>query len=78
MVSVAEFIFFIKKVVSSAYAVYWKLWLNIFRPSILFFVLMKVKAISKTRMKRYAEIRSPCRVSFSSLRYHVVVPVLGF
>ena len=57
MISVGEFIIFIKKVVSSeAYAVYRKLWLTIFKPSILLFVLIKVKAISKTKMKRYAEI----------------------
>ena len=60
MISVAEFTFFIKNVVSSAYAIYRKLWLNIFRPSILLFVLIKIKAISKTKMKRYAEIGSPC------------------
>ena len=34
MISVAEFIIFIKKVVSTAYAMYNKLWLNIFRPLI--------------------------------------------
>ena len=57
MISVGEFIIFIKKVVSSeAYAVYRKLWLTIFKPSILLFVLIKIKAISKTKMKRYAEI----------------------
>ena len=68
MISVGEFIIFIKKVVSSeAYAVYRKLWLTIFKPSILLFVLIKIKAISKTKMKRYAEIGSPCRVPFSSL-----------
>ena len=68
MISIAEFIFFIRKVVSSAYAVYRKSWLNIFRTSILLFVLIKVKAISKTRMKRYAEIGPPCRVPLSSLK----------
>ena len=57
MISVGEFIIFIKKVVSSeAYAVYRKLWFTIFKPSILLFVLIKIKAISKTKMKRYAEI----------------------
>ena len=57
MISVGEFIIFIKKVVSSeAYAVYRTLWLTIFKPSILLFVLIKIKAISKTKMKRYAEI----------------------
>ena len=57
MISVGEFIIFIKKVVSSeAYAVYRKLWLTIFKPSILLFVLIKIKAISKSKMKRYAEI----------------------
>ena len=59
MISVAEFTLFIKKVVSSTYAVCRKLWLNIFRPSILLFVLIKIKAISKTKMKRYSEIGSP-------------------
>ena len=59
MISVAEFTLFIKKVVSSTYAVYRKLWLNIFRPSILLFVLIKIKAISKTKMERYSEIGSP-------------------
>ena len=58
---------FYEKVVSSAYAVYRKLWLNIFR-SLVLFVLIKVKAISKTRMKRYAEIGSLCRVPHSSLK----------
>ena len=68
MISVGEFIIFIKKVVSSeAYAVYRKLWLTIFKPSILLFVLIKIKAISKTKMKRYAEIGWPCRVHLSSL-----------
>ena len=38
MISVAEFIFFIKEVVSSAYVVYRKVWLNIFSPSMLLFV----------------------------------------
>ena len=65
---------FHKKVVSSAYAVYRKLWLNIFRPSILLFVLIKVKAISKTKIKRYAEIGSPCQVPLSSLKKQVVFP----
>ena len=54
MVSIAEVTFFIKKVVSSACAVYRKLWLNIFRPSILLIVLIKIKAISKTRIKKCA------------------------
>ena len=54
MISVGEFIIFIKSVVS--YAVYRRLWLTIFKPSILLFVLIKIKAISKTKMKRYAEI----------------------
>ena len=66
MISVAEFIFFIKKDVSSAYAVYRKLWLNIFRPPILLLVLMKVKTVSKTKMKMYAEIGPPFWVPLSS------------
>ena len=67
MISVAEFI--LKKVVSSVHAVFRKLSLNIFRPSIfLLFVLIKVKAISKTGMKRYAEIVSSCRVPLSRLK----------
>ena len=36
MISVAEFIFFMKKVESSVYLVYRKIWLNIFRSSICF------------------------------------------
>ena len=52
MISVAEFIILIKKVVSAAYAMYSKLWLNIFRP--LIFVFALIKAISKTKMKRHA------------------------
>ena len=63
-----RFYIFLKKFVSSAYALYTKLWLNVFRPSTLLFVLIKVKAISKTRMKRYAEIGSPCQVPLSSLK----------
>ena len=72
MISVAEFIYFIKKVVSSAYAVYRKLWLNILKPSILLFVLIKVKTISRIKMKRYAEIGLPCRVRLSSLKERVL------
>ena len=64
MISVAEFIVFIKKVVPSAYAVYRKVWLNISRRSVLLLVLIKVKTIPKTKMKKYAEIGSPCRVLF--------------
>ena len=67
MISVAEFIFFIKTGVSSVYIVYRMLWLNIFRSLILLFVEIKIKAISKTKMKRYAEIGSPCLVPFPSL-----------
>ena len=77
MISVAEFTFFIKNIVSSAQAVYRKLWLNIFRPSILLFVLIKTKAITKTKMKRYAEIGSPCRVLLSSLKQRVVFPAIS-
>ena len=65
MISVAEFIY---TVAENSYAMYRKLWLNIFRPSILLFVLIKVKAISKTRRKRHAEIGSACRVPYSSLK----------
>ena len=68
MISVAEFMVFMKRVVSSAYAVYRKLWLNTLKPSILLFVLIKVKTIFKIKMKRYAEIESPCRVPLSSLK----------
>ena len=67
MISVAEFIFFIKTGVSSVYIVYRMLWLNIFRSLILLFVVIKIKAISKTKMKSYAEIGSPCLVPFPSL-----------
>ena len=69
MIYVARFIIlFYKKVVSSAYAVYRKLWLNILRSSILLFVINKVKTISKTKPKRNAETGSPFRVPVSSLR----------
>ena len=47
MISVAEFNFFTKKVASLAYAVYRKLWLNIFRRSILLFVLIKIISLSQ-------------------------------
>ena len=56
MIYVGEFVFFIKKVVLSAYAYYVLWWNTLFRPSILLFVSIKVKAISKTKMKRYAEM----------------------
>ena len=72
MISIAKFIFIIKKVALSACEVYRKVWLNISRPSILLFVLIKVKTICKTKMKRYAEIRSPCRVPLSSLKQLLV------
>ena len=68
MISVAEFIFLIKKVVSLAYVIYRKLWLNIFRSSISLFVLIKKKAIFQNKMKMYAEIGSLCRVLLSTLR----------
>ena len=68
MISVAGFLLFYEKVVSSAYVVYRKLWLNIFRSSILLFVIIKVKTISKTKPKRNAETGSPCRVPLSSLK----------
>ena len=45
------------------------LWLNIFKSSISLFVLIKVKTISKTRMKRYAETGSCCQVPISRLKY---------
>ena len=67
MISVLEFIIFIEKVVSSAYAVYRELWLNILRSSILF-VVIKLKATSKTKIKMYAEIGSSYRVPLSSLK----------
>ena len=57
MIYVGEFIFSIKKVLLSVYAHYRKLWLNnIFRPSMLLFASIKVKAISKYGMKKYAEM----------------------
>ena len=68
MISVAGFILFYEKVVSSAYVVYRKLWLNISRSSILLFVIIKVKTISKTKPKRNAETGSPYRVPLSSLK----------
>ena len=52
----------------SAYALYRKLWLNIFRPSILLLVLIKVKATSKTKKKKYAEIRSPWGIPLTSVK----------
>ena len=43
---------------------------NFFKPPL--FVLLKIKAISKTKMKIYAEIGSPCPVPFSTLKERVV------
>ena len=37
---------------------------------------MKIKAISKTRINKQAEIGYPCLVPFLSLKYFVVVPPL--
>ena len=58
----------------SAYALYRKLWLNIFRPSILLLVLIKVKATSKTKNKKYAEIRCPWAIPLTSLKWQAVFP----
>ena len=52
------------KVISSVNAAYKKFWLNIFRSSILWFVSIKVRSISKTKMKRYAEIKKQFYFSF--------------
>ena len=40
------------------------------------FALTKEKNTSKPRMKRYAEIGSPCLVPLCNLRYGVVLPPL--
>ena len=40
------------------------------------FALIKEKTTSKTRIKRYAEIRCPCLVPLSNLKYGVVLPPL--
>ena len=40
------------------------------------FALIKEKTNSKAKIKRYAEIGSPCVVSLSNLKYGVVLPPL--
>ena len=40
------------------------------------FVLIKTKITSYAKMKKYAEIGSPCLVLLSSLKHGVVVPSL--
>ena len=45
-------------------------------PLIFLFYLMKIKAISRTRIHKKAEIGSPFLVPFPSLKYFVVVPPL--
>ena len=56
-----------KKIVSSAYAVYRNVLSNILRPFIFLLSLVNKNTISKTSINKYAEIGSPCLVSFSSL-----------
>ena len=52
MTSVNDSLSFRKKVVSSAYAVYKKIWLKILRPFMFLFSLIHRKSISKTRINR--------------------------
>ena len=40
------------------------------------FALIKEKTTSKAKIKRYAEIGSPCLVPLSNLKYGVVLPPL--
>ena len=40
------------------------------------FILIKEKTTSKAMIKRYAEIRSPCLVPRSNVKYGVVLPPL--
>ena len=66
--SVADFSFYKKKVVSSAYAVYRKSLLQTFKLLVLGFLFILMNALSKTRMKRYADKGSPCLVPLPNLK----------
>ena len=59
---------FCKKGVSSAYAVYRRSLLQIFKLLMLGFFFILMNAISKTRVKRYADKGSPCLVRLSNLK----------
>ena len=50
--SIKDFLSFRKNVVSSAYAVYKNVWLNMRRPFMFLFPLIDRKTISKTRINR--------------------------
>ena len=66
--SITDFVSLRKKVVSSAYAVYWNVLSNMFRPFIFLLSLVNKNTISKTSINNYAEIGSPCLVPSSSLK----------
>ena len=66
--SITDFVSLRKKAVSSAYAVYRNVLSNMLRPFIFLLSLVNKNTISKTSINKYAEIGSPCLVTFSSLK----------
>ena len=65
---------FAKKVVSSVYAVYQNSLLQTFKLLLLVFLFIFMRAIYKTRIKRYADKGTPCLVPLSNLKYFFVCP----